>query len=421
MIPDEVQVLVVGAGPVGMLTALCLAENGISPLIIDKAERVAARSYACGLHPRTLSILDDFGLVQEVVSLGHRIETIAFYEGETRRAEFRLADIPGEFPYVVALDQSRLEALLEKELNQRGVKVRWSHRLTELEVQEGAIVAMIDQMELSAKGYIIPDWDWEVRQTWKTKASFVVGCDGYDSLVRHSLGIDYERIGSPEGFSIFEFESDGNYDESEVRVILDHAGTSAFWPLPGRRCHWFLPSSAEEMFEEAHDKERLWVELVDDKEEDLKNLRERIHQHAPWFKGGVKEIGWSSDIEFDPMLVNSFGRGRCWLAGDAAHQTGPVGMQSMNVGMAEAEELSDHLTRVIRNHATLDFLETYNQHRQSEWRQLLEAKAAFEMPVHASPWLREHGAKMICCLPASGSDLIHLLRQAGVEPHAATR
>ena len=92
---ERTEVLVVGAGPVGLLTAILLAEAGIEVRIIDREERTTARSYACALHPRTLKLLDRMGLAAPIIERGRRIEKIAFYDGATRQAEVKLSELGG--------------------------------------------------------------------------------------------------------------------------------------------------------------------------------------------------------------------------------------------------------------------------------------------------------------------------------------
>ena len=152
---DQTEVLVAGAGPVGMFTALRLAESGISVQLIDQESRTAGRSYACALHPRTLQLLDQAGVAREAIQRGQRIETAAFYEGALRRAEVNLSRLPGAFPFVLVLAQCTLEDLLEKKLKERGVKVHWNHRLADLAMRDGAAIAGIEEMSLTGKGYSV--------------------------------------------------------------------------------------------------------------------------------------------------------------------------------------------------------------------------------------------------------------------------
>ena len=113
---ERTEVLVVGAGPVGLLTAILLAEAGVEVKIIDREERTTARSYACALHPRTLKLLAEMGLAAPLLERGRRIETVAFYDGAARQAEVNLSELGGEFPFMVILPQNVFEEALEQRL-----------------------------------------------------------------------------------------------------------------------------------------------------------------------------------------------------------------------------------------------------------------------------------------------------------------
>ena len=165
---DRTEVLVVGAGPVGLFTALRLAGSGLRVQLIDQEPRTAGRSYACALHSRTLQLLNEEGLAGEAIERGQRIETVAFYEGAKRRAEVKLSRLPTQFPFVLVLPQSVLEDLLEKKLKERcGLRVHWNHRLAGLEMKDGAATATIEEMALAGKGYIAPSFEMEVKKRWR--------------------------------------------------------------------------------------------------------------------------------------------------------------------------------------------------------------------------------------------------------------
>src|SRR6516162_11362762 len=102
------EVVVVGAGPVGLWTALLLAEKGVEVTLIDRETKTTARSYACALHPATLRLLDRFGLAESVIERGRRVETIAFYDGPVRQGEIKMSLLGGEFPFVLILPQNAL-------------------------------------------------------------------------------------------------------------------------------------------------------------------------------------------------------------------------------------------------------------------------------------------------------------------------
>jgi len=173
-----------------MFTALWLAEEGIRVQIIDQQPGTTTRSYACAMHPRTLDLLAQAGIGAEVATTGRRIDTVAFYEGGTRRAVLNLADLPGAFPYLLVLDQSRLEELLERKLKQLGnVYVNWNHRLADLRQEGGGVTATVERLTQSGKGYSVPGFDWVVGRRSTVVADYVVGADGNHSIVRQRLAI----------------------------------------------------------------------------------------------------------------------------------------------------------------------------------------------------------------------------------------
>lgn len=169
----------------------------------------------------------------------------------------------------------------------------------------------------------------------------------------------------------------------------------------------------QDFSEESHAKERTDV-LIVEQSVDVKTLarvQQRIQERAPWFKGNIKEIDWSVEVQFEMRHAKRFGQNRCWLVGDAAHQTVPAGMQSMNVGFSEAEELAGALTKILREGGSLDLLETYDRTCVGEWQRLLGIKGAPKPRDAASPWVKERCARILPCVPASGQDLSLLLDQ----------
>jgi 2-polyprenyl-6-methoxyphenol hydroxylase-like FAD-dependent oxidoreductase len=414
---DQTEVLVVGAGPVGMLAALLLAERGVPIRIIDKEQRATTRSYACVLHPGTLRLLDRVGLAQEALRQGRRIDTVAFYEGESRRAELKLSQLPGSHPCAVVLPQSALETLLERRLRQQSrVQLLWNHRLSNLQLEPDGAVATVDRMTQTAKGYIIPEWDWSVEKTLQARFAYVVGADGHGSMVRSRLGIEYERFADPGLFAVFEFETDQD-PGNEVRIVMAGETTNVLWPLPGSGCRWSfqLVKTKEPGQFPDKDREAVWSMQTAVDQSTRDRVAKLAQLRAPWFKGSIKDFYWWTHIRLQPMLAKQFGKGRAWLAGDAAHQTGPVGVQSMNAGLAEAEDLAGRLTQVLREGAAPAVLEDYGRVHRDKWEGLLGRKRVLKARPDAHPWIAAHAARILPCLPALGEDLARLVNQLGCD------
>ena len=121
---ERIEVLVVGAGPVGLMTALTLAQGGVESIIIDREPRTTARSYACALHPRVLDLLATVGVADDLIAQGRKIESVAFYEKAERRARVRVSDASDKYPFLLVLPQSVLESTLEARLNVSGSLTR---------------------------------------------------------------------------------------------------------------------------------------------------------------------------------------------------------------------------------------------------------------------------------------------------------
>jgi NADPH-dependent dioxygenase len=414
---ETTEVLVAGAGPVGMITAILLAESGIRVKAVDKESGTATHSYSCALHPASLQLLAEMGLAEEIVEMGRRVDTVGLYDGKRRRAEIKLSGFASDFPFAVVLPQSALEEVLENRLARKHhTKIDWNHRLSTLHSESETILATVDKLVATAQGYSVPDLQWVVGKTLRIRAGFVIGADGHNSHVRQCLGIDYERLSEPIAFEVFEFETDAQLG-NEVRVVLDDQSTNVLWPLPGDRCRWSFQSIPPKSENEFPSKDRSVI-VADQPEVELEARRRvqvLVRDRAPWFEGTIGEIDWRAEVQFEPGVSRQFGQGRCWLAGDAAHQTGPVGMQSMNLGLREAGELVAHMKRILREQGSPNLLNAYASDRREEWHHLLGTKGELKASVQTNPWIRERGARILPCLPASGAHLRQLFDQIGLD------
>ena len=393
-----------------------MKQNGIDTQIIDQESRTAGHSYSCALHPRSMELLRQAGLANEAVQLGHRITTVGFYEGSARRAEVRLSELPIEFPFALVLEQSALENLLEQKLRHAGVKVLWSHRLANVEMDEHQATATIEKLGTTGKGYGVPDFDVVVEKSLQARAQFMVGADGSNSMVRRGLGIGFGHAGAPQHFAVYELEA-GGVCGHEARVVLDETRSSVLWPLSDTRCRWSFQVEPDKAGDDFPRKDRNRLQMVESpgEQDNLHLLRRLLSERAPWFQNPLQEVVWSTDVQFEPRLARHFGRNRCWLAGDAAHQTGPVGMQSMNIGFREAAELARLLTQILRQSGPTDLLEGYDRAHRGEWQKLLGFKAGGPATDAAPEWVRQRAARIVGSIPASGADLTSLLKQLGIQ------
>jgi pentachlorophenol monooxygenase len=249
--------------------------------------------------------------------------------------------------------------------------------------------------------------------------------------VRRAAGLDFPETSPAQYYAVFEFETDATL-EHEVRLVLGEHTTDVLWPLPGGSCRWSfeLPGYHDQAMEELQARlartklagtpsERLKDRMIGDEGSQLpeleeSRLQELIRERAPWFTGKVRNLVWKNVIRFERRLAPSFGKGRLWLAGDAAHLAAPAGIQSMNLGLAEAHDLASALARSLRGGAVSD-LQQYNNKWLRTWQMLQGQSARLHAGAQADAWLGSRSDALMGCLPAHGDAFIRLAAQLGFE------
>ena len=410
----DCEVLVSGAGPVGMTVAAYLAHHGIRVQIVEQAFRPAARSYALALHPASLALFSELGITRHLIALGKIVDKIALYEDDVCREELHVADLIADFPFILVLPQSALEDVLSTYLRSQAVPVLWNHRVARLATGPGMAEVEIERLAEESAGYGLLRARSSLAKPVTVRAFHVVGADGYRSAVRHALGIEFPDLGGSQTFGVFELDAAWNPGQ-EMRVILTRETTNVLWPLGENRFRFSFELSEPE-WGSPRLKRRLLMQMGEEAfpyiAQDL--LEDLVRERAPWFDGKIRDVAWSVAVTFERRLAESFGRENAWLAGDAAHLGLPVGVHSMNVGLREAVDVAERITKIQRDGAPRDLLDTYGEERLAEWRRLLALNGVPEAGEGAKSFVRENVARLIPTLPASGEELEQLLAQIGV-------
>jgi 2-polyprenyl-6-methoxyphenol hydroxylase-like FAD-dependent oxidoreductase len=384
------QILVVGAGPVGLCAALAAVRRGLEVEVIDQSWRGYAPGHAALLHPSSLRLLADLEVADPLTAAGRRIDRIALYVDGACAATLELPSP------VLAVPQRTLEETLLGALRGQGVQVRAPLQATTVEQGGDRIHVRVVRRELVTLGSPAHYSEWQALETSVVHAEHLIGADGYDSRVRAALGIEMLEVGAAETFAMFELpEPDGA--SPGIAIGLTQGLVSAGFPLPGGRARWGFQIDSE--LSEVPDVER---------------LRRLFAERAPWRSDRPEAIDWGTVTHFERRLARPFGQKHAWLAGDAAHVTSPFGGQSMNVGLSEAYGLVQRIADSAHGRKAQEVLNQYEASRQREWHKLLGVNVHFDLLRHAPPWLAAHAREIVPALPASGRDLELLLERLGL-------
>lgn len=403
----KTEILISGAGPIGLFAALVLNRKEVDVRLIDEEWRPTQRSYALALHPYSLELLDNLGLAEELISQGEQIDKVAFFDDQgERRFQLDLSTLDSKFPFVLVLPQSILESHLTRTLQREGTRVQWNHKLAVFQDEQSSVSCTVERLTKESAGYSVAGSAWVIDQILEYESKFLVGADGSQSAVRKGLGTPFRSVGEAQIFGVFEFESSQEKVE-ELKVVLGAQGISVFWPLSSTRGRWSFELGAKEFLEErekkrTHSQRDSWYPYLPEE-----RLHELIEERAPWFKRKVGALRWSAAVRFENRLVENFGRRRVWLAGDAAHLAAPMAVWSMNYGLREAQELSDALRN---SEGPDDFqpLHDYNRRWKEIWSRLLTSEYVTEEKGLDS-WTRENLSSIIACTPCAHSQTLQML------------
>ena len=404
------EVLIAGAGPVGLFAALALTRRGIRVGIADKGWRAGTHSFALALHPQSLGLLQEAGLLEEVMDQALLVSSIGLYDAKERKAGINVEGLSGPSSSLAVLRQDVFENMLEAALRKLGVEIMWSHEVFGLTPQANHIATRVDKFEKDSVGYAVARTEWVLARTDNYDVPFVIGADGHRSRIRRALKIDYPEVAPAQHYAVFEFRTDADLGR-EMRIVLGEDTADVLWPLPGGNCRWSfeMPNYREPA---NRTKDRLLGQGPADFPTLTEgNLRTFIAERAPWFTGSIGDIAWRNVVRFEKRLATSFGMGRMWLAGDAAHLTGPAGVQSMNLGLSEASDLAGTIADILRQGGSLSLLDAYNHKWTAEWRRMLGIDANLHATSAADRWVAQFASRLLPCLPAHGEELERLAGQ----------
>ena len=356
----DTDVLIVGAGPTGLMLANQLARRNINTLIIDQHPGPSLETRALGVQARTLEIYSHLGIVERAIELGKRGTGANIWAQGEHRARVALSDVGDKvtpYPFVLILGQDDNERIMGDHLRELGCSVQWNTELVSVTQQADSVTAVIKQAEGSQR---------------KVVAAWVAGCDGARSTVRESCGIAFAGAPYEHVFFVADTEVTGRMVPDEVNIYLFQDGFHLLFPMRGKD-HWRIVGILPP---ELRNKPDLRFEAV------VPSLQNEAGDQLQ-----IKSCSWFSTYRIHHRAAVHFRDRRCFLLGDAAHIHSPVGAQGMNTGLQDAYNLAWKLTLVIKKQAKTALLDSYEQERLPVARALLHGTdRAFRIIVSDS-WI----------------------------------
>lgn len=336
-------VLIVGAGPTGLVLALWLTRLGIRPRIIDKTAGPGTTSRAMAVQARTLELYRQLDLTDTVLAGGHRADAVNLWvEGECK-ARVPLGEIGHgltPYPFVYIFPQDRHERVLVDKLASMGVTVE---RNTEL-------LSFIDHRAYVEARYRDPSG-----REHPARAQYIVGCDGAASTVRRGLNASFEGGTYSQRFYVADIEGSGPVFDGGIHIDVNDADFLGVFGMGGGRVRLVGIVRAERA--DAADTLR------------FEDVSERAMADL---KIAVTKVNWFSTYKVHHRVADRFRQGRAFIAGDAGHIHSPAGGQGMNTGIGDAINLAWKLAAVLRGHADETLLDTYHAERIGFARKLVQ-------------------------------------------------
>jgi 2-polyprenyl-6-methoxyphenol hydroxylase-like FAD-dependent oxidoreductase len=337
--PKPLDVLVVGAGPTGLTLAGELFRRGLTVRVVDKLDAPTTHSKAIGIHARSLEILDDLGVADELVARGVPVEGVTMSAAGETVMSFSFDALDTRYPFILCLSQVETEAVLGTLVARRAGRdaVERGKELVSFTQDEGGVDAILR----SSIG------EERVRAAW------IVGCDGAHSAVRHAVGAAFEGHTYEETFLLADVKLDPEPPKTRVNTYFAEDGVVALFPLRGDR--WRVILTAAETLGDAPTLE------------DVAKVAERRVGRTL----GLHDATLISPFRIHCRQVERYRHGRALLAGDAAHIHSPIGGQGMNTGIQDAHNLAWKLALVQRGKARDELMDSYHAERHGIGKKVL--------------------------------------------------
>ncbi len=328
------EVLVIGAGPVGLFLAHLLGQAGLKTLLLDKRAGTEAPSMAIGLMPPSLRLFAQVRLSDLLVAAGVRVHAAVVHDQHEPLGELDFTTLPPPFPFILSLPQGELMRLLREQL------ARWPSVQFMSSCRATGVCQDKDGIRVQTQNVL-------TGEVSKHAARYAVACDGHNSDLRRFLNIPLSSKSYAPSFVMGDFPDATDWGGT-AHLFFTPEGSVESFPLPSRR--------------------RRWVALSPHGGQDTATLIQRV-QAITGVQLPAHEEQWHSSFIPRRQLAQAFYRGRALLCGDAAHVMSPIGGQGMNTGFADAWQLAGALRLLLRAGASeVPLLAGYESARRRAFR-----------------------------------------------------
>ena len=346
------QVLIVGAGPSGLMMAAQLLRYGIQPVVIDSRQGPTNQSKALAVQARSLEIYRQLGIIDPVINGGKQAEGLHFYYEGKQKAHFAISNTGKgitPFPFIHIFQQSKNERALLNYLTQHSCPVYWNTTLISLQQGTGVVNVMLNNQE----------------QEYTLLCNWLIGADGARSTVRKQLNIPFTGDTYPSQFYLADVVLNNDDEDDFVNLYLTAKGFAGFFPMPDKNTYRIVGNLTNKQAA----KQDLTLDDI------LPALNEKVRKQLK-----INQCSWFTTYRLHHRMAEKFNHGRCFLIGDAAHIHSPVGGQGMNTGLQDAYNLSWKLAGVIHKKLQAGILNTYATERIPVAKNLLKTTdRAFKM------------------------------------------
>ena len=325
----DTDILVVGAGPVGLFLANECARRGLRYRLVETNAAQSEHSKALAIFPRTLEIFDMAGVAAPFLDAANRVTNVDVISHQRAIAHMHFAPEQTPYPFVAMVPQDRTEQLLLEQLRRQGGNLQYETAFVSAEQQPGFVRAALDH-----RG-----------QPEVLTALFVIGCDGAHSAVRHALSIPFAGAAYEGSFLLADVQTNDRLPADRMQLCPSELGPIAIFPMSATR--------------------RRIVATIDHPAGDAPSLelvRKILAERGP---NGIEAVAlnWSTYFRIHHRHVAQLRSGRMFLAGDAAHIHSPFGGQGMNTGLQDVWNLVWKLDLVLHGRGNEELLDSYNAER----------------------------------------------------------